>query len=134
VEAFPDLAQLSDAELKRLTEEKMADERDVSLRRRQLHARIDLLRSEHTRRLKERQGAIDVDPAAVSAELLAQRPEELAVLADDDLLPTSDASMCAARASARSRSSGASSTARSTCCAPRSWLACASATGRRRST
>ena len=32
----------------------MADERDVSRRRRELHGRIDLLRAEHTRRLKER--------------------------------------------------------------------------------
>ena len=56
VEAFPDLAALSDADLKALTEEKMADERDVSRRRRELHGRIDLLRTEHTRRLKERHG------------------------------------------------------------------------------
>jgi hypothetical protein len=90
VEAFPDLAALSDAELKALTEEKMADERDVSRLRRQLHGRIDLLRAEHTRRLKERQGQgiVEVDPAIISDELLAQRPEELTVLADDDLLPT----------------------------------------------
>jgi len=90
VEAFPDLAALSDAELKALTEEKMADERDVSRLRRELHGRIDLLRAEHTRRLKERQGhgTVEVDPAIISDELLAQRPEELSVLADDDLLPT----------------------------------------------
>jgi hypothetical protein len=89
VEAFPDLAALSDAELKALTEEKMADERDVSRLRRELHGRIDLLRAEHTRRLKERQGhgIVEVDPAIISGELLAQRPEELTVLADDDLLP-----------------------------------------------
>jgi F0F1-type ATP synthase epsilon subunit len=90
VDAFPDLAALSDAELKHLTEEKMSDERDVSRRRRELHSRIDALRSEHTRRLKERQGTHEVDAHAVSGELLAQRPEELAVLADDALLPTGD--------------------------------------------
>ena len=88
MEAFPDLAVLSDADLKALTEEKMADERDVSRRRRELHGRIDVLRSEHTRRLKERHGTLDVDPALLSDGLLAQQPEELAVLADDDLLPT----------------------------------------------
>jgi hypothetical protein len=92
VEAFPDLATLSDADLKVLTEEKMADERDVSRLRRELHGRIDLLRGEHTRRLKERHGAVDVDPAAISQELLAQRPEELTVLADDRLLPTGEES------------------------------------------
>jgi hypothetical protein len=90
VEAFPDLAALSDADLKALTEEKMADERDVSRLRRELHVRIDLLRAEHTRRLKEVQGAVEVDPAVVSGELLAQRPEELNVLADDELLPTGE--------------------------------------------
>jgi F0F1-type ATP synthase epsilon subunit len=88
VEAFPDLVALSDADLKALTEEKMADERDVSRRRRELHGRIDVLRSEHTRRLKERHGQVDVDPAVVSDGLLAQQPEELTVLADDELLPT----------------------------------------------
>jgi hypothetical protein len=90
VEAFPDLAALSDAELKLLTEEKMADERDVSRRRRELHGRIDILRSEHTRRLKARQGAVDVDPVMVSAGLLTQRPEELTVQAGDEPLPPSD--------------------------------------------
>jgi hypothetical protein len=87
VEAFPDLAVLSDADLKVLTEEKMADERDVSRLRRELHGRIDRLRSEHTRRLKERRGAVDVDPAIVSEELLTQVPEELTVQAGDDPLP-----------------------------------------------
>jgi hypothetical protein len=90
VEAFPDLAALSDADLKTLTEEKMADERDVSRLRRELHGRIDQLRSEHTRRLKERQGDIDVDPAVVSAELLTQMPEELTVQAGDEPLPAGD--------------------------------------------
>ncbi|HEY3613805.1 MAG TPA: hypothetical protein VGK92_08870 [Gaiellales bacterium] len=88
MEAFPDLAALTDADLKALTEEKMLDERDVSRRRRELHGRIDILRTEHTRRLKERHGTLDVDPALLSDGLLAQQPEELAVLADDALLPT----------------------------------------------
>ena len=88
MEAFPDLAALSDADLKALTEEKMADERDVSRRRRELHGRIDVLRGEHTRRIKERHGAVEVDPAVLSDGLLAQQPDELSVLADDELLPT----------------------------------------------
>jgi hypothetical protein len=90
VEAFPDLVALSDADLKALTQEKMAEERDVSRRRRQLHGRIDLLRSEHTLRIKARGGSVDVTAEVVSDELLAQLPEELAVLADDDLLPTGE--------------------------------------------
>ena len=68
----------------------MSDERDVSRLRRELHGRIDQLRSEHTRRLKERQGAVDVDPAIVSEELLTQVPEELTVQAGDDPLPAED--------------------------------------------
>ena len=73
VEAFPDLAALSDADLKALTEEKMVDERDVSRRRRELHGRIDVLRTEHTRRLKERHGAVEVDAGVLSDGLLAMR-------------------------------------------------------------
>jgi hypothetical protein len=90
VEAFPDLVALSDADLKALTEEKMAEEREVSRVRRELHGRIDLLRAEHTKRLKEQQATFEVDATIVSAELLTQLPEELAVLADDALLPTPD--------------------------------------------
>ena len=90
MEAFPDLVALSDADLKELTEEKMAEERDVSRRRRQLHGRIDLLRVDHTRRLKASGGGVEVDAEIVSEELLTQLPEELAVLADDDLLPTGE--------------------------------------------
>jgi hypothetical protein len=99
VEAFPDLAALSDADLKVLTEEKMADERDVSRLRRELHGRIDRLRSEHTRRLKERKGAVDVDPAIVSEELLTQLPEELTVQGGDEPLATGDDSDDAAELS-----------------------------------
>src|SRR6476620_2410414 len=122
----------------------MADERDVSRMRRELHGRIDQLRSEHTRRLKERQGAVDVDPAIVSEELLTQVPAELTVQAGDDPMPgtpgTCPTTSCASaftsarRASGRSPSGDASCTGRSTCCAPRSWRACAIATGRSPST
>jgi hypothetical protein len=99
VEAFPDLVALSDADLKALTEEKMAEERDVSRRRRQLHGRIDLLRVDHTRRLKASGGGVEVDAEIVSEELLTQLPEELAVLADDDLLPTGEETEDAAQLS-----------------------------------
>ena len=68
----------------------MADERDVSRQRRELHGRIDVLRSEHTRRLKEREGAVDVDPAIVSEELLSQVPEELTLEAGDEPIPAGD--------------------------------------------
>ncbi len=73
-----------------LTEEKMADERDVSRRRRELHGRIDLLRSEHTRRLKERQGAVEVDPGDRLRGAAHAGARGAAVQADDDPLPTGD--------------------------------------------
>ena len=42
----PDLEQLSDAELKEMIRELTAEERDISYRRRLLHGRIELLKTE----------------------------------------------------------------------------------------
>jgi hypothetical protein len=56
VEAFPDLTQLSDAELKGLIERKVAEERCVSDRRNVLHERLDRLRRERVVRLRDRYG------------------------------------------------------------------------------
>ena len=72
MDIFPDLDGLSDADLKALTERKMLDERAVSDRRRSLHSSIDELRTEHTRRLKDLHGAIDVD-AQLLSEAIARR-------------------------------------------------------------
>jgi hypothetical protein len=56
VDVFPDLAALSDAELKALIERKVAEELEVSRRRRLLHGQLDMLRAERVNRLRERVG------------------------------------------------------------------------------
>jgi hypothetical protein len=52
VELLPDLASLSDADLKRLIQELQDEEREISYRRRLLHGKIDILRAEYQARLK----------------------------------------------------------------------------------
>jgi hypothetical protein len=52
VEALPDLATLSDKDLKKLIEELQQKEQDVSYERRILHGKIDILRAELQARLK----------------------------------------------------------------------------------
>jgi hypothetical protein len=53
-EPFPDLEALSDAELKQLVERKIAEEHDISRRRRLLHGQLDLLRHARVERLRLR--------------------------------------------------------------------------------
>jgi hypothetical protein len=69
VEAFPDLASLSDDDLKRLIDDLTQEEHEVSYRRRILHGKIDLLRAELQARLRETGGKsvleqVDVDRLA----------------------------------------------------------------------
>ena len=69
MEAFPDLASLSDDDLKRLIDELTQEEHEVSYRRRILHGKIDLLRAELQARLRETGGKsvleqVDVDRLA----------------------------------------------------------------------
>ena len=59
-EPLPDLANLSDEDLKTLIEKLTQEENEVSFRRRLLQGRIDILRAERTARLKG-QGVTDVD-------------------------------------------------------------------------
>ena len=66
MEPLPDLASLSDADLKQLIADLEEQEREVSYRRRILHGKIDILRAELVSRLKESGGKsvldqIDVD-------------------------------------------------------------------------
>jgi hypothetical protein len=56
VEPFPDLASLSDNELKQLIDDLTQEEQEVSFRRRVLHGRIDLLRTELVARLQQSGG------------------------------------------------------------------------------
>jgi anti-sigma-K factor RsiG len=63
---MPDLASLSDGELKQLIDDLMKEEADVSYRRRILHGKIDILRAERNARLRKTEGRsileeVDVD-------------------------------------------------------------------------
>jgi hypothetical protein len=54
VEPLPDLATLSDGDLKQLIEDLMHEEQEVSYRRRILHGKIDILRAERQARLQKK--------------------------------------------------------------------------------
>ena len=56
MEALPDLASLSDEELRSLIHDLVEDEREVSYRRRLLHGKIDILRAELVARLQKQVG------------------------------------------------------------------------------
>jgi hypothetical protein len=56
VEPLPDLATLSDEDLKQLIDELTQEERDVSYQRRILHGKIDILRAELVARLQKTHG------------------------------------------------------------------------------
>jgi hypothetical protein len=60
MEPLPDLATLSDTDLRTLIETLELEENEVSFRRRMLQGRIDILRAERTARLKGK-GVSDVD-------------------------------------------------------------------------
>jgi hypothetical protein len=68
LEPLPDLATLSDADLKALIDNLQREEQEVSYRRRLLHGKIDILRAELVSRLQRQVGAgesplseVDVD-------------------------------------------------------------------------
>jgi hypothetical protein len=66
VEALPDLATLSDDDLKHLIDELTHQEHEVSFQRRILHGKIDILRAELVARLQKTEGRsvldhVDVD-------------------------------------------------------------------------
>ena len=56
MELLPDLATLSDEDLKKLIDELTQEENEVSYRRRILHGKIDILRAELVARLKATEG------------------------------------------------------------------------------
>jgi hypothetical protein len=81
VEPFPDLASLSDDDLKQLIDELTKEEQEVSYRRRILHGKIDLLRAELQARLRETGGKsvleqVDVDRLAAILAGKASPPAE----------------------------------------------------------
>jgi hypothetical protein len=74
---FPDLASLSDAELRQLIRDLVQEEHEVSYRRRLLHGRIDILRAELVARLQKTEGRSileDVDVDRLTAILTAKAP------------------------------------------------------------
>jgi len=71
MESLPDLATLSDDDLKALIDELTEEENEVSFRRRLLQGRIDILRAERTARLKGK-GVSDVDVEALT-DILSSR-------------------------------------------------------------
>ena len=76
-DAFPDLASLSDEELKGFIDRYQQEEREVSFRRRMLHGYIDMLRTELVARLRESGGKSvleDVDVDRLTDILAAKAP------------------------------------------------------------
>jgi hypothetical protein len=71
VEPLPDLATLSDEELKALIDTLEREENEVSFKRRLLQGRIDILRAERTARLKGK-GVGEVDVEALT-DILSSR-------------------------------------------------------------
>ena len=71
MEPLPDLAKLSDEDLKTMIEELTREENEVSFRRRLLQGRIDILRAERTARLKGK-GVSDVDIESLT-DILSSR-------------------------------------------------------------
>jgi RsiG-like len=65
MEAFPDLASLSDSELKDLITRLEVEENEISYKRRLLHGKLDILRAELVARLQQKGegelGQVDID-------------------------------------------------------------------------
>jgi hypothetical protein len=71
VEAFPDLASLSDEDLHNLIDELKKEEQEVSYRRRILHGKIDLLKAELQVRAKSGRSAFGEVDVETLADILA---------------------------------------------------------------
>jgi len=84
MDAQPDLTQLSDEELKGLIRQLTEEEREVSMQRRVLHGRIEMLKSELVGRLKGRdEGALSVVDVDALSKILAGRLPDLEKLEGD---------------------------------------------------
>jgi hypothetical protein len=58
-DTFPDVASMSDEELKQLIEQLTDEEREISYKRRLLHGKIDILRAELVNRMRGKREAGD---------------------------------------------------------------------------
>ena len=65
MEPLPDLATLSDADLKRLIDDLTQQELEISYQRRLLHGKIDILRAELVARLQKTGGTSILDEVDV---------------------------------------------------------------------
>ena len=65
MEPLPDLATLSDHDLKQLISDLTQEENEVSYQRRLLHGKIDILRAELVARLQKTQGKSVLDQVDV---------------------------------------------------------------------
>ena len=84
MDASPDLSGLSDTELKDMIQELTVEEREVSYRRRLLHGRIELLKSELVTRLKGRdEGELSVVDVDALSKILAGRLPDVRRLEGD---------------------------------------------------
>ena len=84
LDPLPDLAGLTDDQLKSMIEELKQAERDVSMQRRLLHGRIDILHQELVRRLAEKdEGALSVVDVDALARILAGRVGDMSRLEKD---------------------------------------------------
>ncbi len=72
---MPDLATLSDADLKQLIADLTREENEVSYQRRMLHGKIDILRAELVARLQKTEGRSVLDQVDVDhlTEILTAR-------------------------------------------------------------
>jgi hypothetical protein len=85
LDPLPDLAGLTDDQLKSMIEELKQAERDVSMQRRLLHGRIDILHQELVRRLAEKdEGALSVVDVDALARILAGRVGDMSRLEKDE--------------------------------------------------
>ena len=80
MEALPDLASMSDAELKELIKQLTEEENEISYRRRLLHGKLDILRAELVARLQKKGegelGHVDLDKLSdILAGKTAPAPE-----------------------------------------------------------
>jgi hypothetical protein len=65
LEPLPDLASMSDEELKKLIDEETQKENEISYQRRLLHGKIDILRAELVARLQKTGGQSVLDQVDV---------------------------------------------------------------------
>jgi hypothetical protein len=72
VEPLPDLATLSDTDLKELIDRLQHEEQEVSYRRRLLHGKIDILRAELVARLQQQVGAGESPLSEVDVDKLTE--------------------------------------------------------------